>query len=94
MVLAILRFGNRARAQRSSSARNRNRSQDYACSLVRRCFLRILLEDQLDEVIQVVSPMGWIVSMSVDVPDVRHVVLLQVSLQTLADSDQSIFVST
>ena len=54
----------------------------------------ILLKQSLNEVIQVVSPVGGVMPMGIDIPDMRYIVLLQVTLKLLTDSYQTIFVST
>ena len=37
--------------------------------------------------------MGRVVGVSIDVPDVRHVILFKVTLQSLADADEAIFIA-
>ena len=54
----------------------------------------ILLKQPLKEVIEVVSPVGGVMPMGIDIPGVRYIVLLQVTLKLLPDSYQTIFVST
>lgn len=58
------------------------------CGLVGRWF-----EQQLSEVVQVVALVRRIVSVRIDVPNVRHVLFIEVTLQPLADTDQSVFVT-
>ncbi len=50
----------------------------------------ILLKQPLKEVIEVVSPVGGVMPMGIDIPGVRYIVLLQVTLKLLPDSYQTI----
>src|SRR4029434_6734336 len=50
-------------------------------------------EDELREVEESVLPMAKIVAIVVHVPDVGHVLLLQVSVDALADANEAVFVA-
>ena len=45
------------------------------------------LEELLREQIQVVAPLGGVVTVGIDMPDVRHVVLFEIGVHALADAD-------
>jgi hypothetical protein len=51
--------------------------------------VRPLLEKPLREAGQVLAPLRGIMAVGVDVPDVRHVVLLEIGVHPLADADQA-----
>src|SRR5436190_9357339 len=50
-------------------------------------------ENQLREVEEALLPMVKIVRVLIDVPDVRHVLLLQICVKALADANQAILVT-
>lgn len=50
-------------------------------------------KDALEEVVEVVRPMGAIVPVAVYVPDVGNVLLLQVRVNPLADADEPVLVA-
>ena len=47
----------------------------------------------LGEEIQVVLPLRWVVRITIDVPDVRDVLFLQVRVHGLTDADEAIFLA-
>ena len=50
-------------------------------------------KNQLREMVETLFPMLEVVRMFVHVPDVRHAFLFQVSMNVLADANQTVFVS-
>src|ERR1035438_8419903 len=83
-----------ARTMRDSAVRdllimyNPRRAGSGSCPPPRR-----LLEDVLREKVQVGGPLRVVVGMPVDVPDVRHAILLEVIVHAAADADQSVLVA-
>src|SRR5207249_1591977 len=48
----------------------------------------------LKEVVKVIPPVRGVVGVAVHIPDVRHVLLLEIAMHSLADADQPVLVST
>src|ERR1700722_2419676 len=60
----------------------------------RRLVVEVLsAEELLGEVVEVVPPLGRVVSVAVDVPDVRDVLLFQVGMHALADAEELVLVA-
>ena len=52
-----------------------------------------LFENALAEKVQIVVPLGCVVGIPVDVPDMRHAVFLEVLVNGLANPDQTVAVA-
>ena len=50
-------------------------------------------ENALGEVVERLFPMLEIVAVIIHMPDMRHILLLQITMYTLADADEAIFVT-
>src|SRR5689334_12075865 len=61
---------------------------------MRAALLRRRFENQLREVVEALLPMAKVVRMVVNVPDVRDVLLLEVGVDSLADANEAILVTT
>ena len=53
-----------------------------------------LHEQVLNKEVEIVGPFGGVVTVGIYVPDVWHVVFLEVVVDALADSDQAVLVAT
>ena len=42
--------------------------------------------------VQVVAPVGRVMAVSIHIPDMRHIVFLQIRMHILADTYQAVFV--
>ena len=63
------------------------------CLRVPAILLWIWIENQLGELIQRLLPVLEVVGMFIHVPDVRHILFLEVGVDALADANQSVLVA-
>ena len=68
-------------------------ASDKCISIFARAQEPRLFEEPLSKQVQVIAPLGRVVAVGVDMPDVRHVVLLEVGVNALADADQAVLVA-